>query len=59
MKKNGKIKKIALKTETVRALEASQLARAGGAAKPSDGLVCETISHGLSCGGVCSTNLWC
>jgi hypothetical protein len=52
--------KLAIRTETLRALDRSDLARAGGAMKnASDGWVCETLSHGLSCWGACSTRMWC
>ncbi|HTJ42608.1 MAG TPA: class I lanthipeptide [Kofleriaceae bacterium] len=59
MKKNVS-KKLSLRPETVRALESRELARAAGGMKNvSDGWVCETLSHGLSCWGACSTQLWC
>jgi hypothetical protein len=53
-------KKLSLRPETVRALDDKTLARAAGGMKnASDGWVCETLSHGLSCWGACSTQLWC
>ena len=57
--KTGTGTKLALHAETVRALGDAQLRSVGGAAKMSDGAVCDAISHFGSCWGSCSTRLWC
>jgi hypothetical protein len=53
--------KLTIRTETVRQLDDQALRRVAGQAQaqPSDGWVCETLSHGLSCWGSCSTRMWC
>ena len=59
MKKNVS-KKLSLRPETVRALDNYKLAHVdGGMKNVTDGWVCETLSHGLSCWGACSTQLGC
>jgi hypothetical protein len=50
---------MALRTETVRALETSKLAQAAGGLPLSCGPWCETMSRVLSCLGACSTQNFC
>jgi hypothetical protein len=60
MKKNENLKKIALRSETVRALETSKLAQAaGGEGKISEGVGCYTITRLFSCVGACSSEHLC
>jgi hypothetical protein len=56
MKKNAKTAKLALKPETVRALDQAEIADVRGAmGYVTGGWVCEKTSRGLSCWGPCAT----